>query len=131
MPSIGTVMTAPLANSAGRSQPALGLFEDPVYTTTEIPIQPGDFLMLFTDGIFEVLGQHEEIYSQERLLHDVKRFGLADAFDRRDRTRADRRHRRHARAHRFAVEVHSARAALGHAAAELRPREVQDVAQRP
>ena len=28
--------------------------------------------MLFTDGIFEVQGQHEELYSQERLTHDVK-----------------------------------------------------------
>ncbi len=62
----------PLVNSTGKSQPALGLFEDPVYSTTEMPIQPGDFVMLFTDGIFEVQGQNEELYSQERLLHDVK-----------------------------------------------------------
>ena len=61
-----------LANACGKGQPALGLFEDPVYETTEQPIQPGDFLMLFTDGIFEVQGQHEELYSQERLTHDVK-----------------------------------------------------------
>jgi serine phosphatase RsbU (regulator of sigma subunit) len=32
----------------------------------------GDFLMLFTDGIYEVQGQNEELYSQERLLLDVK-----------------------------------------------------------
>ena len=62
----------PLVNASGKSQPALGLFEDPVYGTTEIQIQPGDFLMLFTDGIYEVQGQHEELYSQERLMHDVK-----------------------------------------------------------
>ena len=62
----------PLVNASGKSQPALGLFEDPVYSTTEIQIQPGDFLMLFTDGIYEVQGQHEELYSQERLMHDVK-----------------------------------------------------------
>ena len=62
----------PLMNSSGKSQPALGLFEDPVYSTSEIQIQPGDFLMLFTDGLFEVQGQHEELYSQERLILDVK-----------------------------------------------------------
>ncbi len=62
----------PLVNASGKSQPALGLFEDPVYSTTEMCLQPGDFLMLFTDGIFEVQGQHEEMYSQERLSHDVK-----------------------------------------------------------
>ena len=35
-------------------------------------IAPGDFLMLFTDGLYEVQGQHEELYSQERLTLDVK-----------------------------------------------------------
>lgn len=62
----------PLANNSGRSQPALGLFEDPPYATSETVLVPGDFLMLFTDGLYEVLGQNEEIYSQERLVLDVK-----------------------------------------------------------
>jgi len=61
-----------LANSTGRGQPALGLFDDPPYTTSEITITPGDFLMLFTDGLYEVQGQNEELYSQERLTLDVK-----------------------------------------------------------
>lgn len=62
----------PLANATGRSQPALGLFEDPAYSTTESQIKPGDFLMLFTDGLYEVQGHHEELYSQERLVLDLK-----------------------------------------------------------
>jgi serine phosphatase RsbU (regulator of sigma subunit) len=62
----------PLANAGGRGQPALGLFEEPPYDTTEIKIEPGDFLMLFTDGLYEVQGQHEELYSQQRLMLDVK-----------------------------------------------------------
>jgi sigma-B regulation protein RsbU (phosphoserine phosphatase) len=62
----------PLANAIGRSQPALGLFEDPPYQTSETAIAPGDFLMLFTDGLYEVQGQHEELYSQQRLLLDVQ-----------------------------------------------------------
>ena len=62
----------PLANAAGRGQPALGLFEDPAYTTSETTLTPGDFLMLFTDGLYEVQGQNEELYSQERLTLDVK-----------------------------------------------------------
>ena len=61
-----------LANNSGRSQPALGLFEDPPYATSEAALLPGDFLMLFTDGVYEVLGQNEELYSQERLVLDVK-----------------------------------------------------------
>jgi phosphoserine phosphatase RsbU/P len=61
-----------LANSSGRSQPALGLFDDPPYQTSESTLAPGDFLMLFTDGLYEVLGRNEEFYSQERLVMDLK-----------------------------------------------------------
>jgi phosphoserine phosphatase RsbU/P len=62
----------PLANDSGHSQPALGLFDDPPYQTTEIRIAPGDFIMLFTDGLYEVQGLNEELYSQDRLIVDVK-----------------------------------------------------------
>ena len=62
----------PLVNASGRSQPALGLFEDPPYATSETILARGDFLMLFTDGLYEVQGQDEELYSQERLMLDVK-----------------------------------------------------------
>ena len=61
-----------LVNSTGKSQPALGLFDDPPYVTSESTLAPGDFLMLFTDGLYEVQGHNEEIYSQERLMLDVK-----------------------------------------------------------
>jgi sigma-B regulation protein RsbU (phosphoserine phosphatase) len=62
----------PLTNGGGKGQPALGLFEDPVFETTETTMAPGDFLMLFTDGLYEVQGQDEELYSQQRLMLDVK-----------------------------------------------------------
>jgi len=61
-----------LANASGHGQPALGLFDDPPYQTTEVQLAPGDLLMLFTDGIYEVQGPNEELYSQERLMADVK-----------------------------------------------------------
>jgi PAS domain S-box-containing protein len=64
----------PLANAIGRSQPALGLFDDPPYESTEINIEPGDFLMLFTDGLYEVQGPNEELYSQQRLIVDTGSF---------------------------------------------------------
>lgn len=70
--SLGQV--EPLANTSGRSQPALGLFDDPPYQTSETTLNRGDFLMLFTDGLYEVQGQNEELYSQERLMLDVKSF---------------------------------------------------------
>lgn len=61
-----------LANATGHGEPALGLFEDSLYQTTEIAIRPGDLLMLFTDGLYEVQGQNEELYSQERMILDVE-----------------------------------------------------------
>ncbi|HEU5395809.1 MAG TPA: SpoIIE family protein phosphatase [Verrucomicrobiae bacterium] len=62
----------PLINSTGHSQPALGLFDDPPYQTTELQLQPGDLLMLFTDGLYEVQGSNEELYSQQRMVLDIK-----------------------------------------------------------
>ena len=61
-----------LSNASGHSQPALGLFDDPPYETTEAQIAPGDLIMLFTDGIYEVQGANEDLYSQQRLVMDVK-----------------------------------------------------------
>jgi sigma-B regulation protein RsbU (phosphoserine phosphatase) len=61
-----------LVNVTGQSQPALGLFDDPPYQTTEIILAPGDFVMLFTDGLYEVQGQNEELYTQERMMMDVQ-----------------------------------------------------------
>jgi len=62
----------PLVNVSGQSQPALGLFDDPPYQTTEVVLAPGDFVMLFTDGLYEVQGLNEELYSQERMMMDVQ-----------------------------------------------------------
>ena len=62
----------PLMNVTGQSQPALGLFDDPPYQTTEVALTPGDFVMLFTDGLYEVQGPNEELYSQARMMTDVQ-----------------------------------------------------------
>ncbi|HUB87074.1 MAG TPA: SpoIIE family protein phosphatase [Verrucomicrobiae bacterium] len=61
-----------LTNASGHSQPALGLFEEPPYETTETRLAPGDCLMLFTDGLYEMQGANEELYSQQRLMVDVE-----------------------------------------------------------
>jgi sigma-B regulation protein RsbU (phosphoserine phosphatase) len=68
--SAGSV--GPLVNVTGQSQPALGLFDDPPYQTTELTLTPGDFVMLFTDGLYEVQGLNEELYTQERMMMDVQ-----------------------------------------------------------
>jgi sigma-B regulation protein RsbU (phosphoserine phosphatase) len=67
-----TQQVEPLSNDCGRGQPALGLFEKPPYETSTAILAPGDFVMFFTDGLYEVQGQNEELYSQQRLVMDVK-----------------------------------------------------------
>jgi sigma-B regulation protein RsbU (phosphoserine phosphatase) len=61
-----------LAHASSRGEPALGLFDNPSYQTSEVTIAPGDFVMLFTDGLYEVQGLNEELYSQERLMLDAQ-----------------------------------------------------------
>ena len=57
----------------GKRRPALGLVADTDYPTFEIPMRAGDSIMLFTDGVFEVEGPGEMLYSQEMLLELVRR----------------------------------------------------------
>jgi sigma-B regulation protein RsbU (phosphoserine phosphatase) len=63
----------PLANAGGKSQPVLGLFEAATYETTEVTLDPKDLVMLFTDGLYEVQGRNNELYSQEMLVAGVQR----------------------------------------------------------
>jgi len=67
----GQVM--PLANTLGKAQAALGLLENTVYQSSEVRLAPGDMIMLFTDGLYEVEGANNEIYSQGLLLSGVQR----------------------------------------------------------
>lgn len=63
--------TIPLAGARGKG-PALGLFPDVPYTSVRTTIGRGDLVMLFTDGLFEVEGPNEQLYSQEDLLAVVQ-----------------------------------------------------------
>lgn len=73
-----------LANSSGRPQPALGLFEDGAYSTTKAELRENDAVMLFTDGLYEVQNKDNALYSQELLLESVRRrlhLGIGPLFD--------------------------------------------------
>jgi len=73
-----------LTNISGKSQPALGLFEEAIYQTSEVKFSPRDLVMLFTDGLYEVQDDEHELYSQAMLIADVeKRAGLSasEMFD--------------------------------------------------
>jgi phosphoserine phosphatase RsbU/P len=74
----------PLVNIGGKSQPALGLFEQATYQTSEVKLAASDLVMLFTDGLYEVHGASQELYSQAMLIEEVhNRIGLpaSDLFD--------------------------------------------------
>ena len=53
-------------SSNGGNGPALGLFDDAQDRTCECPMAGNDFIMLFTDGLFEVEAPDDKIYSRER-----------------------------------------------------------------
>jgi sigma-B regulation protein RsbU (phosphoserine phosphatase) len=61
----------PLTNIGGKSQPALGLFEEAIYHTSEVKFAAQDLVMLFTDGLYEVLDEQHELYTQAMLVSDV------------------------------------------------------------
>ncbi len=63
----------PLVNAGGKGQPALGLFEQAVYQTSEVKLAPKDLVMLFTDGLYEVQDAKHELYSQNLLVADIRR----------------------------------------------------------
>jgi sigma-B regulation protein RsbU (phosphoserine phosphatase) len=67
----GTVTA--LSNEGAGNRPALGLFEDAVYATSQCPLMEGDMMMLFTDGLYEVEGANEQLYSAEKLVDAVRR----------------------------------------------------------
>jgi sigma-B regulation protein RsbU (phosphoserine phosphatase) len=49
----------------------LGVFPDNSYTQTEMPLRPGDRLILFTDGITEAESHEEMEFGDDRLVQLV------------------------------------------------------------
>jgi phosphoserine phosphatase RsbU/P len=86
----------PLVNLGGKSQPALGLFEEAIYHTSEVRYSPHDLVMLFTDGLYEVLDEKHELYTQSMLVTDVEKRAQLPASELFDQLIA--------RMHRFSVD---------------------------
>ena len=73
-----------LDNADGKPLTALGLIPDVEYTTAKRPMSDGDLVMLFTDGLYEVEGPNEQLYTQGMLMEAVKRrfkMPAAELFD--------------------------------------------------
>jgi serine phosphatase RsbU (regulator of sigma subunit) len=58
---------------------ALGWFEDPGLAETVVNLQPGDRLVLFTDGFLEAKSADGEVFGEHRLAEAMTRLGEAPA----------------------------------------------------
>lgn len=70
-PAEGRVESLPLTDA--NSGPALGLLPDAAYGTGEVSISPGDILLVFTDGLFEVTRSDDTEFGEDRLIEAVRR----------------------------------------------------------
>ncbi|MEO5802925.1 MAG: SpoIIE family protein phosphatase [Verrucomicrobiota bacterium] len=73
-----------LRNFDGKARPALGLFQESAYLNSEIPLSPGDVVILYTDGLYEIESKQGEQYTPEMLLAAVEKHAqkpCADLFD--------------------------------------------------
>ncbi len=68
--SDGTVEELPLPRE--KRGKVLGFFEQSVYHTCETTLQPGDLLLLFTDGVYEVFAGDKE-FGMEGFLATIRR----------------------------------------------------------
>ncbi len=60
-----------LAREETKPGPALGVFEQSVYPASERPTEPGDLVMLFTDGLYEIEGPNDVFYEMSQLVEAV------------------------------------------------------------
>jgi sigma-B regulation protein RsbU (phosphoserine phosphatase) len=61
------------AENHAQRGPALALIEHASYSTLHQKINPGDALVMFTDGIFEIAVGNDEEYGEQRLLESFRR----------------------------------------------------------
>lgn len=69
----GAAKVETLKNVSGKSQPALGLFEQAHYQTSEMTLARRDLVMLFTDGLYEVHAANQELYTEDQLATAVRK----------------------------------------------------------
>jgi len=89
-----------LLNASKKSQAALGVFEKISYETSQATFAPGDLVMLYTDGLYEVQNPAGDLYTQtmltaaarqsaalpseklfDQLLQEIRQFAGTQQFD--------------------------------------------------
>ena len=63
----------PLSFYAPQHGPALGLFDNSIYPVCSCPMAANDLILLYTDGVYEVLGADGEEYGKERFFAAVRK----------------------------------------------------------
>ncbi len=66
---------SPLEDKGG---PALGVIDDATFDQATVDFQPGDTLLLYTDGVTEAFDETGEPYGESALMDVFKRLGSAD-----------------------------------------------------
>jgi sigma-B regulation protein RsbU (phosphoserine phosphatase) len=56
----------------GKQSWPIGFSSEQVYATHTVTVHPGNRLYLFSDGVYEVMNAHGEIWGRKRLLHAIE-----------------------------------------------------------
>jgi sigma-B regulation protein RsbU (phosphoserine phosphatase) len=69
----------PLTTASKPAGPALGLSPDAQFHTHQMSLTPGDRVLLYTDGLYEVTGDAGEDYGLDRLHDALRRYHVQDS----------------------------------------------------
>lgn len=69
----GSREAEPLKQEGQKCDPALGLFDGSVYPTSQRALSAGDLVILFTDGIYDVTGPNEDLFTPDWLVEEVRK----------------------------------------------------------
>ncbi|MCU0488737.1 MAG: PP2C family protein-serine/threonine phosphatase [Anaerolineales bacterium] len=67
-----------------KTGPALGVFVDGAWYRAELRFEPGDLLLLYTDGVLDALNHHRQSFGDARMLEAVQRLVNPSAQDVQD-----------------------------------------------
>ncbi|MBI4746931.1 MAG: SpoIIE family protein phosphatase [Acidobacteria bacterium] len=62
-----------------------GITVDFPYESEQIVIDPGDILVIYSDGVTEGVNEHDELFGEQRLIEVIRRHNHANASQLRDR----------------------------------------------
>ena len=67
--------------SLTRTGVALGVDDNQVYAQMSVQLNPGDFILMYTDGLTDAINPELESFGEERLRQSLDKHKLEDAGD--------------------------------------------------